>query len=70
MEFSKHLDLGSPSVQLHLDRALIQLKLDSYLRLGVYRSVYSVRFEIWEKVVWCWVPGRRPRFISRAVLGV
>ncbi|NJN89541.1 MAG: hypothetical protein HC878_03615 [Leptolyngbyaceae cyanobacterium SL_5_14] len=61
---------GGKYQKLHRDRAEIATKIRAYLGLGFYISVYAIRFEVWEKVVWVYVPGFRPTFISRTAVGV
>ena len=33
----------------------------------VYRSMSQIHFQVWFKVVWVWIEGHRPRFVSKQV---
>jgi len=51
-------------------RADIATKIRAHLGLIRSVSVYAIRFEVWAEVIWVHVPGSRPRFVSRAAVGL
>ncbi|NJP12688.1 MAG: hypothetical protein HC866_27165 [Leptolyngbyaceae cyanobacterium RU_5_1] len=61
---------SSENAQAWREHAQVAAQIQRYLGLGLYCSVYSIRYQVWEKVVWVWVPGYRPQFISRRELGI
>jgi hypothetical protein len=57
-------DTGGGNAAKWRNHAEIAAKLRAYLGLERCISVYQIKFEVWASVVWVYVPGFRPRFVS------